>query len=514
MRGPHNIWRLIRTGATFERSGAMSVVLQAFNAPPALRLVARILGWPFKWLGLRGDPNLPPATRALTALGPAYIKFGQILSTRPDVVGDTMAEQLRYLQDKLPPFSRDTAISIVEAELAMPLNAIFSSFSEPIAAASIAQVHRAHLADSGKMVAVKVLRPGISRAFRKDIDAFYLAAHIIELLLPGARRLRPTDVIRHFESVVLGELDLRLEASSAAEFAANTTDDPGFQVPMAQWDLSGRRVMTLGWAEGLPLGDNAALDAAGHDRAALGERVLQLFLRHALRDGFFHGDMHQGNLKVAANGDIIALDFGIMGRIDEYTRRVYAEILFGFIRKDYRRVAEVHFEAGYVPADRDIDEFARALRAVGEPIFGMDATRISMARLLAYLFEVTERFGMETRTELILLQRTMVVVEGVARSLNPSINIWQVAQPVVEEYIKQNVGPKALLRDLAKTARVLARFGPKLPALVEAQLIGRTDGVSSPAPQNTLMRAAQTVGLVGLGAALALGGVWLTQTYF
>ena len=219
------------------------------------------------------------------------------------------------------------------------------------------------------------------------------------------------------------------------------------------------------------MGDNDALEAAGHDRAKLGERVLQLFLQHALRDGYFHADMHQGNLKVAPNGDIIALDFGIMGHIDEYTRRVYAEILFGFISRDYRRVAEVHFEAGYVPADRDVDEFARALRAVGEPIFGMDATKISMGKLLSYLFEVTERFGMETRTELILLQRTMVVVEGVSRSLNPQINIWKVAEPVVEAYIRKSIGPRAALRDFAKTARVLARFGPRLPDLVEAMLI-------------------------------------------
>ena len=233
--------------------------------------------------------------------------------------------------------------------------------------------------------------------------------------------------------------------------------------------------MTLGWAEGISLSDNPALDAAGHDRKILAARVLQLFLSHALRDGFFHGDMHQGNLKVAANGDIIAYDFGIMGRIDEYTRRVYAEILMGFIRKDYRRVAEVHFEAGYVPADRDIDEFARALRAVGEPIFGLEATRVSMARLLSYLFEVTERFGMETRTELILLQRTMVVVEGVARSLDPHINIWQVAKPVVESYVARNVGPLALLRDLALTAKVLARFGPRLPRMVEAALIRQAE---------------------------------------
>jgi ubiquinone biosynthesis protein len=390
---------------------------------------------------------------------------------------------------------------MIEAELELPVSTLFSEFSEPVAAASIAQVHRARLADTGEEVAVKVLRPGIERAFRKDIDAFYLAARWIERLAPFSRRLRPVEVIRHFEGVVMGELDLRLESSSAAEFAANTEKDEGFQVPKPHWFLSGRSVMTLGWAEGIGLNDNAQIDAQGHDRTVLGARVLQLFLNHALRDGFFHADMHQGNLKVAANGDIIAYDFGIMGRIDEYTRRVYAEILMGFIRKDYRRVAEVHFEAGYVPADRDIDEFARALRAVGEPIFGMDASRISMARLLSYLFEVTERFGMETRTELILLQRTMVVVEGVARSLDPHINIWQVARPIVERYIRETIGPRAVVRDLMKTARVLARFGPRLPALVEAQLI-RTGN-----PTTVIVKPRRTFGPVLWLAALALAFV-------
>lgn len=504
MRGPHNIWRLIRTGATLERTGAMNVVLEAFSAPPRLRLVARILGWPFKWLGLKGDPALPPATRALTALGPAYIKFGQILSTRPDVVGDELAEQLKYLQDKLPPFPNAIAKRMIEAELGVAVDQAFSEFSEPVAAASIAQVHRAKLADTGEDVAVKVLRPNIERAFRTDIDAFYLAARMIELLSPASRRLRPMDVIAHFEGVVLGELDLRLESAAASEFAANTAEDEGFQVPRPVWYLSGRTVMTLGWAEGVSMADNAAIDAAGHDRRVLGDRVLHLFLNHALRDGYFHADMHQGNLKVAANGDIIAYDFGIMGRIDEYTRRVYAEILFGFIRKDYRRVAEVHFEAGYVPADRDIDEFARALRAVGEPIFGMDASRISMARLLAYLFEVTERFGMETRTELILLQRTMVVVEGVARSLDPHINIWQVAKPIVEGYIASNVGPKAIMRDLGRTLRVLSRFGPKLPRLVEAQLIRQAEParVILPKERNPVI-------WMLAGAGLLAAGLWI-----
>jgi len=507
MRGPHNIWRLVRTLATLERTGAIGVVLGAFNAPPRLRVAARILGWPFKWLGLRGDPDLPPVTRALTALGPAYIKFGQILSTRPDIVGDEMAMQLRYLQDRLPPFSLATARQMIEAELGRPVDTIFSELSEPVAAASIAQVHRARLAATGQEVAVKVLRPGIERAFRKDIDAFYLTAFVIETLAPFSRRLRPSDVVRHFEGVVLGELDLRLEGAAAAEFAANIEQDKGFTVPKPVWDYSARQVMTLGWVEGINLSDRDALVAAGHDPVALGERVLQLFLSHALRDGFFHADMHHGNLKVNAAGDVVAYDFGIMGRLDEYTRRVYAEILFGFIRRDYRRVAEVHFEAGYVPPDRDIDEFARALRVVGEPIFGMDASRISMARLLAYLFEVTERFGMQTRTELILLQRTMVVVEGVARGLDPNINIWQVAKPIVEDYIKQNVGPKALLRDLRKTALVLARFGPKLPRLVEAQLLRQSEEVK-PVERR---RGLHPLVWLCTGAVLALGSVWLAQ---
>ena len=502
MRGPHNIWRLVRTRATLERTGAMGVVLEAMNAPPRLRLVAWVLGWPFKWLGLRGDPALPPATRALTALGPAYIKFGQILSTRPDIVGDELAEQLKYLQDKLPPFPTAIAKQMIEAELGIPVDQAFSEFSEPVAAASIAQVHRARLGSNGDEVAVKVLRPHIERAFRTDIDAFYLAAQMIEMLSPASRRLRPMDVIAHFEGVVMGELDLRLESAAASEFAANTEKDEGFQVPKPVWSLSGRTVMTIGWAEGIALSDNAALDAAGHDRARLASRVLQLFLSHALRDGYFHADMHQGNLKVAANGDIIAYDFGIMGRIDEYTRRVYAEILYGFIRRDYRRVAEVHFEAGYVPPDRDIDEFARALRAVGEPIFGMEANRISMARLLAYLFEVTERFGMETRTELILLQRTMVVVEGVARSLDAHINIWQVARPIVEGYIRSNVGPLAVSRDLAKTARVLARFGPRLPNLVEGMLIRQSE---RPAPAVLPPRTHPAVWMAAGAALTGLG---------
>lgn len=312
-------------------------------------------------------------------------------------------------------------------------------------------------------------------------------------------------MVQHFEDTVLGELDLRQEAASASEFAENTQQDTGFIVPEIRWHLSSRRVMTMEWADGISANNLDRLKSSNLNVEDIGNRVLHLFLAHALRDGLFHGDMHHGNLKFLPNGDIVAIDFGIMGRIDEYTRRVYAEIIYGFIKRDYKRVAEVHFEAGYVPADKDVDEFARALRAVGEPIFGMDATQISMGRLLAYLFEVTEKFGMETRTELILLQRTMVIVEGVARSLNPHINIWHVAQPVVEDYIASAIGPKAVAKDLLKTVKVLARFGPRLPELAEAALINQST------PQKDLDRARplRAMGYFVLGGGMALVGVAL-----
>jgi len=505
MKGPHNIWRLIVTGATFARTGALGAVLHAFDAPPLLRTVANVVSWTFAPIGLKGDPELPPVTRAITALGPAYIKFGQILSTRPDVVGEEFSEQLTYLQDKLPPFPTAVARRTIEEELEISVDEEFSEFSDAVAAASIAQVHRARVRATGQEVAVKVLRPKIERAFRTDLDAFHFFAQVIEFLLPGTRRLRPSDVIAHFESVVIAELDMRLESASASEFHKNTRNDKGFVVPEVKWGLSSKRVMTLDWGEGISANEMTRLRASGLDLPALGDRVLQLFLSHALRDGFFHGDMHQGNLKFAANGDIIALDFGIMGRIDEYTRRVYAEILYGFIRRDYRRVAEVHFEAGYIPADQDVEAFAQALRAVGEPIFGMDASRISMGRLLHHLFEVTEWFGMQTRTELIHLQRTMVVVEGVSRSLNPQINIWDVGHPVVEEYIKTSIGPRAMTKDLARTARVLSRFGPRLPGLVEDLLIAQ----ARQPEQRSRHRPLRALSYFGLGVLSTSVLFWL-----
>ncbi len=504
MRGPHNIWRLIRTGATFERTGALDVALEGLYAPNSLRVATKVISLPFKWLGLKGDPDLPAVPRALTALGPAYIKFGQILSTRPDIVGDELAEQLKVLQDKLPPFDDALARAEIEKTFEKSIDEMFSAFSRPIAAASIAQVHRATVRDTGEEVAVKILRPRIERAFQIDIDAFYFIAGFIETFAPSVRRLRPKAVIEHFESVVHGELDLRMEASASAEFRANTEKDPGFGVPRVIWPYSDRRVFTSEWVEGINIGDIAAVKASGHDMKALANTIIQSFLQHALNDGFFHADMHQGNLKLAPDGRLIALDFGIMGRIDEYTRRVYAEILIGFIRQDYRRIAEVHFEAGYVPQGQDVDAFAQALRSIGEPIFGQDASQISMARLLAHLFEVTEQFGMETRTELILLQRTMVVVEGVGRSLDPELNLWESAQPIVERYIRTSVGPVATARDIAQTLRVLGRFGPRLPQLAERALMNATQ---EPAPEPKRRLSGPVIGMIGVVVGVALSWI-------
>ena len=470
MRGPHNFWRLIKTGATFERSGSMDVAMEALSAPKSLRILSKVLVLPFKYFGLKGDPSQPPILRALTALGPAYIKFGQLLSTRPDVVGQALADELKVLQDALPPFSQKIAVETIEKELSCNVDELFSNFNHPIAAASLAQVHKATVKSTGQVVAVKVLRPGVEKAFLRDVDAFYLLANIVELLSKSSRRLKPVAVIEHFEGIVREELDLRMEVSAAAEFKSNTQKDEKFVVPSVFWELSSRRVLTTEWVSGIPIGNVEEIRNSGSDMEAVASLIIQSFLRQALRDGFFHGDMHQGNLKLGADGTLFVMDFGIMGRIDSYTRRVYAEILMGFLQKDYRRVAEVHFEAGYVPQTQDVEAFAQALRAVGEPIFGVEAKQISMARLLAHLFDVTERFGMATRTELILLQRSMVVVEGVSRSLDPNMNMWEAARPVVENYIKENLGPKAFLNDAINTIKALSRYGPHLPFLVEKNL--------------------------------------------
>jgi len=416
---------------------------------------------------------------ALQTLGPSYIKLGQFLATRADIIGADLADDLGMLRDSLPPFEQSIAVSTIEAELGAPINELFVEISAPIAAASIAQVHKAKVATpevsasngpdglTYKDVAVKVLRPGVEKRFANDLESFFWIAKLVERFDPAARRLRPVEVVQTLADSVELEMDLRLEAAAMSEMAENIAGDTGFRVPDIDWERTSRRVMTLEWIDGIPAGDRDALVAADHDMAALGKRTVQTFLTHALRDGFFHADMHQGNLFIDPDGTLAAVDFGIMGRLDQRSRRFMAEILFGFVRRDYRRVAEIHFEAGYVPGNKSVDTFAQALRAIGEPIFGKGAEDVSMGRLLAQLFLVTNQFDMETRPELILLQKTMVVIEGVARHFDPEHNIWDSAEPVLATWMAERLGPEGRIQDAADGAAALGRIVTHLPDFVD-----------------------------------------------
>jgi ubiquinone biosynthesis protein len=424
----------------------------------ALNLLARSAG--------KGQHGL---SRAMERLGPSYVKLGQFLATRPDIVSAGVATQLERLQDRVAPLPRDVAVKRIEAAFHAPIDTVFVNFGEPVAAASVAQVHKAEVRDGDglRSVAVKVLRPGVERRFARDLADMFFAARLGERLFPDARRLRPVQIVETLARSVRIEMDFRLEAAAAAEYGDNLAKDEDFRAPKIDWDRTTREVLTMEWIDGVSLSDRARLDALGLDAPALGRRLIQSFLLHALRDGFFHADMHQGNFLVDAQGRIVALDFGIMGRLGRAERRFLAEILYGFIRRDYNRVAEVHFEAGYVPRQYRVEDFAQAIRAIGEPIHARPSDQISMARLLTLLFEVTALFDMSTRLELVLLQKTMVVVEGVARKLDPHLNMWATAEPVVGSWIAENLGPRGRLEEAKEKLGAFARAFAEAPARFE-----------------------------------------------
>jgi ubiquinone biosynthesis protein len=438
---------------------------------------------------------------ALTRLGPAYVKLGQFLATRPDVVGAVLARDLESLQDKMAPFPQTEAEATIEEALGQPLEKIFISFGPAVAAASIAQVHHATVVtpDGPKPLAVKVLRPGIEQRFAVDLDAFSFAAAKAEAFSAEARRLRLIDVADNLRRTCVIEMDLRLEAAALSEMAENTRNDPDFRVPAVDWDRTARTVLALDWIDGIPLTDRARLEAAGLDLKELARAVIQTFLRHALRDGFFHADMHPGNLFVDKDGRLVAVDFGIMGRLGPKERRFLAEILYGFITRDYRRTAEVHFEAGYVPRHHSVESFAQAIRAIGEPIHNRPADEISMAKLLTLLFEVTGLFDMRTRPELILLQKTMVVVEGVARSLDPHLDMWTVAEPVVREWIERNLGVPGMLEGASDGVREVGKFFGEVPSLLSrgASLVEQIDTIT----RDGLVLSPETVAAIGAAEA-------------
>jgi ubiquinone biosynthesis protein len=437
----------------------------ADRAPARLRLAARLLG-----RSKKADAKLPPGERlakALERMGPSAVKLGQFLATRPDILGADIARGLESLQDRLPPFAESEARHIVETESGRPLDKVFRKFGPPVAAASIAQVHEAETSEEQpRRVAVKILRPNIEAEFARDFDAFRLAAAVAERFMSEARRLRLKALVETLANSVALELDLRMEGAAAAELALNTRDDADFRVPAIDWTRTSARVVTSEWIDGIPLRDPAPLLAAGHDPKRLAAALIRTFLTQALRDGFFHADMHPGNLFVDAEGRICAVDFGIMGRLDPSMRRFLAETLGGFLARDYRRVAEIHFEVGFVPKTHNVDTFAQALRAVGEPIFGLTARDVSMARLLEQLFETTRRFDMQLQPQLVLLQKTMVVVEGLARTLDPEFDIWEASRPALENWMVDHLGPEARFREAAGGLSNLGRLVEHIPQLL------------------------------------------------
>jgi ubiquinone biosynthesis protein len=462
--GFSHLLRLSRAGFVFAREGVLSLVDTRPLPVPARALVrlGRLIERP---TAKDGSGRL---SAALTRLGPTYVKLGQFLATRPDVVGQGIARDLESLQDKMAPFPQADAEATVAAAFGQPVSATFASFGPPVAAASIAQVHKAQIdsVDGRKPMAVKVLRPGVERRLRSELESFFFAARKAEARSLEAQRLRLVEVVATLARSVAIEMDFRLEAAALSEMAENTRDDADFRVPTVDWNRTARDVLTLEWIDGTPLNDQAGLIVASHDLPALGRRVIQTFLRHALRDGFFHADMHPGNLFVDRDGRLVAVDFGIMGRLGPKERRFLAEILYGFITRDYHRVAQVHFDAGYVPPHHSVDNFAQAIRAIGEPIHNRTAEEISMAKLLQLLFEVTGLFDMRTRPELLLLQKTMVVVEGVGRGFDPRLDMWKTAEPVVREWIERNLGPAGRLEDAAEGAGEIGRFLSQVPGLL------------------------------------------------
>ena len=489
--------RLSRAGFVFAREGVFALVdTRPLPLPVKTAIaLARLIERP---TAKDGSSRL---AAALTKLGPTYVKLGQFMATRPDVVGVAIARDLESLQDKMAPFPQAQAEAAVASAFGKPLNEIYVSFGPAVAAASIAQVHKAEIEEAGarKSVAVKILRPNIERRFKVDLDAFFFAARMAENWSLEAQRLRPVEAVATLARSVAMEMDFRLEAAALSEMAENTKEDGGFRVPSVDWDRTAREVLTLEWIDGTPLNDHAALEAQGLDLPALGHKVIQSFLRHALRDGFFHADMHPGNLFVDAEGRLVAVDFGIMGRLGPKERRFLAEILFGFITRDYQRTAQVHFDAGYVPRHHSVESFAQAIRAIGEPIHNRTAEDISMAKLLMLLFEVTGLFDMRTRPELLLLQKTMVVVEGVARTLDPRLDMWSVADPVVREWIERNLGPVGKLEDVAEGAGEIGRFLGQVPSLLTraGTLIDQFDDIT----RNGLVLSPETVEAIGRAEA-------------
>ncbi len=470
-----HILRLLRWGRILARHGALRGIERDANTPVPVKRLVRIAR-----LGTF-QPRQPDYAGAFQQIGPAAIKLGQTLATRPDIVGDQAARNLLSLQDDLPPVPFKPICQEIEASFGRPLSDLYSHVDpDPVGAASIAQVHKA-VTTEGRSVAIKVLRPGVREKFARDIDTYEWAAAHLEAMGGEAKRLRPRLTVANFKRWTVRELDLRREAASASELAEAMQAHAGYRVPGIDWDRTNGRVLTIDWVDGVKISDREALIAAGHDLPALARRLVLAFLTQAISHGYFHADMHQGNLFVEADGTIVAIDFGIMGRIDRRARFWLAEILYGLTTGNYRRVAEIHFEAQYVPSYHSVEEFATALRAVGEPMRGKPVSELSVGQMLDGLFAITRDFDMQTQPHLLLLQKTMVMVEGLATSLDPAINMWDVSGPFVKGWIRDELGPEAAVADKVRTdVQTLLRI-PDLVRRIEERFPER-GGAPEPPP--------------------------------
>ncbi len=464
------VFKLFQIARKLSTSGAIDTINEIHVLPTSLKIFFDLVS-----LGSSSNLNnqqLKPGDKlcvALQGMGTTFIKLGQFLATRPDIIGNELARSLEKLQDKVPAFDLHDAKKIIKKEIGENFYKDITEISEPIAAASIAQVHLAKIKNSGKEkeVAIKILRPDIEKLFNEELDALMLFAYIVENTFSKAKRLKLIEVVHLLREITNIEMDLRFEAAAANELYENTKDDLGFNVPEIYWNYTTKKILTLDKVEGISIREQQRLKQLGVDLKKLAENLIQFFLKQAVRDGFFHGDMHQGNLFVDKQGNIIPVDFGIMGRLDKNNRKFLAEILYGFIKRDYVKVAEVHFQAGLVPQTASKEEFAQALRSVGEPIFGQSIKDISGGNLLAQLFEITEKFNMATQPPLLLLQKTMVVVEGVARKLYPETNIWEVSRPVLENWLENIKGPKSTINKALNTSSEILKRIPDLPELMD-----------------------------------------------
>ena len=464
-----NFFILIKIGRALARSNSLSVFEEFYKPPLSIKILMGI----FSLTTFNKDSeNKTPGERlknSFLTLGPAFIKLGQFLATRPDIVGQEFSQELQKLQDQMPAFDISQSKDALRKELGEEKYQQITYLSKPIAAASIAQVHFAKIINNEKKeidVAIKILRPNIEKIFQKELDALRFLASIIEFSVKKSRRLKLVKIIDLLKEITNIEMDLRYEAAAASELKKNTNLDEGFKVPSIFWDFTGQRVLTIEKVEGISIKDKELLIKNKIDLKKISRLLIQNFLRQAVGDGFFHGDMHQGNLFVDKNENIVPVDFGIMGRLDLANRKYLAEILYGFINRDYEKVAKVHFIAGLIPNTESIDNFTQALRTIGEPIFGQSAKNISAGKLLARLFEVTEKFNMATQPQLLLLQKTMVVVEGVARSLDEDANIWEISKPVLQGWLNNEIGPKNRIDKILRTTTELLDKLPELPEMI------------------------------------------------